>query len=96
VHKLAFLLMMFAMSATAADFRALDIGQSCASAREWEVARGSTPMPGRTGAAGNPYHGVSPNSDSGGDGRHAYHLGKRGSAGSAEAELSAPRLVACR
>jgi hypothetical protein len=55
MHKLASVLTMFAMSATAADFRALDIAQSCASAREWEVARGSTPMPGRTGAGADIY-----------------------------------------
>ena len=46
MRKLGFALTMFAISATAADFRALDIGQSCGSAREWEVAQGSTPMPG--------------------------------------------------
>jgi hypothetical protein len=55
MHKLALVLTMLAMSATAADFRALDIGQSCASAREWEVAHGSTPVPGRTGPGADIY-----------------------------------------
>src|ERR1700730_15031437 len=49
MHKLALLLTIYAMSATAADFRALDNGQSCASAREWEMARGSTPKQGSVG-----------------------------------------------
>jgi hypothetical protein len=55
MHKLALLLTMFAMSATAADFRALDIGQSCASAREWEIARGSTPKQGSVGPGADIY-----------------------------------------
>jgi hypothetical protein len=55
MRKLAFALTMLSTSASAADFRALDIGQSCASAREWEVARGSTPMPGRAGAGADVY-----------------------------------------
>ena len=53
--KLALAATIFSLSATAADFRALDIGQSCTTAREWEVARGSTPMPGRTGAGADIY-----------------------------------------
>jgi hypothetical protein len=46
---------MFSISATGADFRTLDLGQSCTSAREWEVARGSTPMPGSAGPGADIY-----------------------------------------
>lgn len=55
MHKLTFALTMFFISANAADFRALDLGQSCASAREWEVAQGSTPMPGSAGPGAEIY-----------------------------------------
>jgi hypothetical protein len=55
MHKPAYLLTILAMSATAADFRALDIGQSCATAREWEVVRGSTPMQGAAGPGADIY-----------------------------------------
>jgi hypothetical protein len=46
---IAFVITMFAISATAADFRALDIGQSCVSAQDWEVSKGSAPIPERMG-----------------------------------------------
>jgi len=49
--KLAFAATIFAVSANAADFRALNIGQSCVSVRESEIAQGSTPLPARTGEA---------------------------------------------
>lgn len=43
MYRFTALMLTLAMSATAADFRALNIGESCASAREWEFAKGSTP-----------------------------------------------------
>ena len=55
MHKTAFALTMFAISASAADFRALDIGQSCASAAKWEAAQGSTSMPGKAGPGADIY-----------------------------------------
>src|ERR1700733_8513524 len=53
--KLPLAATIFSLSATAADFRALNIGQACTTAREWDGARGSTPMPGRTGAGADIY-----------------------------------------
>jgi hypothetical protein len=47
-HNYAFLLALIAVSAEGADFRALDIGQSCATVVEWEIAHGSTPVPWTT------------------------------------------------
>jgi hypothetical protein len=55
MRKLAFALMLFVLPVSATDFRALDIGQSCASAREWELARGSAPMQGRAGPGADIY-----------------------------------------
>lgn len=42
VSKLPFLATLFAMSATSADFRGLDFGQSCSTISEWEAAHGSS------------------------------------------------------
>jgi hypothetical protein len=42
MRKLALATMIFAMSATAADFRALDFGQSCLAIPEWEASHGSS------------------------------------------------------
>jgi hypothetical protein len=47
-HNYAFLLALIAVSAEGADFRAPDIGQSCATVVEWEIAHGSTPVPWTT------------------------------------------------
>ncbi len=55
MYKLALIMTIFTMSARAADFRALDIGQSCALAREWEVSKGSIPTPGRKGPGADIY-----------------------------------------
>jgi hypothetical protein len=38
-------LTVFPFAAGAADFRALDVGQSCGTVRDWELARGSTQIP---------------------------------------------------
>jgi len=43
MYRFTVFMMTLAVSATAADFRALNIGESCASAREWEIAKGSVP-----------------------------------------------------
>lgn len=48
--RLTLALTMIAMSATAADFRELNIGEACGTAREWEAAKGSTLISDRTGA----------------------------------------------
>jgi hypothetical protein len=55
MHKLALLLTVFAASATAADFRALNVGESCATAREWEIAQGSTALKTSTGGGADIY-----------------------------------------
>lgn len=51
---LAFLTLS-AFGASGADFRALDIGQPCASAPAWEIAHGSTPLPWNTVQGGENY-----------------------------------------
>ncbi len=38
---------VFPFAAGAADFRALDVGQSCGTARDWELAHGSMQIPSR-------------------------------------------------
>jgi hypothetical protein len=50
MRKVTFLLAVFAISADAADFRALEMGQSCATAPQWEIAHGSTQVPGNASA----------------------------------------------
>jgi hypothetical protein len=45
MRKIVFALGMFAISATAADFRAVDFGQYCSTIPEWEASQGSSPTP---------------------------------------------------
>jgi hypothetical protein len=45
MRKIAFVLEMFAISAAAADFRAVDFGQYCSTIPEWEASHGSSPTP---------------------------------------------------
>jgi hypothetical protein len=52
MFKLVFAATMFAASASAADFRALDFGQSCVWVPEWELAHGSTPAGAPAGNTG--------------------------------------------
>jgi hypothetical protein len=42
MHRLTILLMIFTVPAGAADFRSIDIGQSCNAVDAWEMAHGST------------------------------------------------------
>jgi hypothetical protein len=45
MRSITLLLILFSLSAGAADFRALDIGDSCAPIAAWEAAHSSTPTP---------------------------------------------------
>src|ERR1700730_5601951 len=42
MYRLTILLVIFALPAGAADFRSIDIGQSCNTVDAWEMAHGST------------------------------------------------------
>lgn len=42
MYRFTVLILTLAVSSRAADFRALNIGESCATVREWEIAKGST------------------------------------------------------
>ena len=55
MRMLAFTMALFTFSASAADFRALDIGQACAAAPEWELTHGSTLIPWNAGPGAEVY-----------------------------------------
>jgi len=53
--KLAFLLALTSFPAGAADFRAIDVGQSCDTVQAWELAHGSIPIPSHTSSGASVY-----------------------------------------